>query len=91
VKGEATAWVDVYVRGLDLLTVRQGPPAAEPDLSDAGPGSDVDLGPLGAGKMLLRTIGPTAIAHPGGDAFVHVGGTISPAEVGAVAVGLRRS
>jgi hypothetical protein len=91
VKGEATAWVDVYVRGVDLLTVRQGPPAAEPDLSDAGPGSDVDLGPLGAGKMLLRTIGPTAMAHPGGEAFVHVGGTVSPAEVSAVAAGLRRS
>ena len=91
VQGEGTAWADVYVRGIDLLTIRQGAPAAEPDLSDAGPGSDTDLGTLGAGKMLLRTNGPTAIAHPAGEAFVHVGGTLSPAEVQVIAAGLRRS
>ena len=91
VQGEGTSWVDVYVRGIELLTVRQGAPAAEPDLSDAGPGSDVDLGPLGPGKLLVRTIGPTAIAHPGAETFVHVGGTLSPAEVRGIASGLRRS
>lgn len=91
VEGKGTAWADVYVRGIDLLTIRQGAPAAEPDLSDAGPGSDADLGALGAGQMLLRTNGPTAIARPGGEAFVHVGGTLSPAEVQSVAAGLRRS
>jgi hypothetical protein len=91
VQAEGTEWADVYIRGIDLLTVRQGPPAAEPDLSEAGPGSDADFGPLGAGKMLLRTTGPTAIAHPGGDSFVHVSGTISPAEVQAIASALRRS
>jgi len=91
VRGEGTSWVDVYLNGIDLLTIRQGAPAAEPDLSDAGAGSDVDLGPLGAGKMLLRTIGATAIAHPGGDGFVHVAGTLGPTDVQAVASGLRRS
>jgi hypothetical protein len=91
VQGEGTSWADVYVRGIDLLTIRQGAPSAEPELSDAGPGSDIDLGPLGAGKLLLRTIGPTAIAHPGAEAFVHVGGTLSPADVQAIASGLRRS
>ncbi|HJV09654.1 MAG TPA: hypothetical protein VJ653_08225 [Acidimicrobiales bacterium] len=92
VKGEGTGWVDVYVRGIDLLTIRQGPPAAEPDLSDdTGPGTDVDLGPLGAGTLFLRTIGPTAVAHPGDEAFVHVAGTVGPAEVQAVASGLRRT
>lgn len=91
VQGEGTSWVDVYVRGIDLITVRQGPPAAEPDLSDAGPGFDVDLGPLGAGKTLLRSIGPTVVAHPGAEAFVHVSGTVSPAELQALAAALRRS
>jgi hypothetical protein len=90
VQGEGTSWVDVYVRGIDLLTVRQGAPAAEPDLSEAGAGFDIELGPLGAGKLLLRTIGPTAVAHPGAEAFVHVTGTLSPAEVQGIAGGLRK-
>ena len=91
VEGTNTSWVDVYVRGIDLVTIRQGAPAAEPDLSEAGAGTDVDLGPLGAGKMLLRTIGPTAVGHPGAEAFVHVTGTVSPAEVQALASALRKS
>jgi len=90
VEGSGTSWVDVYVRGIDLITIRQGPPAAEPNLSDAGPGTDADLGTLGAGKMLLRTIGPTAVGHPGAEAFVHVTGTVSPAEVRALASALRK-
>jgi hypothetical protein len=91
VVGTGTSWVDVYVRGIDLVTIRQGAPAGEPDLSDAGTGADTDLGALGAGKMLLRTIGPTAIGHPGADAFVHVTGTLSPAEVQALASALQKS
>lgn len=90
VEGTGTSWVDVYVRGIDLITIRQGAPATEPDLSEAGPGSDADLGALGAGKLLLRTIGPTVIGHPGSDAFVHVAGTVSPAEVQALASGLQK-
>lgn len=88
--GTGTGWVDVYVRGVDLVTIRQGPPAAEPDLSDAGAGTDADFGPLGAGRLLLRTVGPTVIAHPGGDSFVHVAGTIAPAELTALASALRK-
>ena len=91
VEGKNTSWADVYVRGIDLVTIRQGAPAAEPELTEAGPGSDVDLGPLGAGKLLLRTIGPTVVGHPGAEAFVHVAGTISPAEVQALASSLRKS
>jgi hypothetical protein len=91
VAGAQSSHVDVYVRGIDVVTVRQGAPAAEPDMSDAGPGRDVDLGPLGAGRMLLRSIGPTVVAHPGAEAFVHVAGTVAPAEVQAIATALRRS
>lgn len=91
VEGTNTSWVDVYVRGIDLVTIRQGTPAAEPDLSEFGAGTDVDLGPLGAGKLLLRTIGPTVVAHPGAEAFVHVTGTTSPADVQALASGLQKS
>jgi hypothetical protein len=90
VEGTQTSWVDVYVRGIDLITIRQGPPAAEPDLSDAGPGSDATFGAMGAGKVLLRTNGASAVAHPGADAFVHVAGTVSPAEVQALASALRK-
>lgn len=91
IAGKQSSHVDVYVRGVDIVTVRQGAPAAEPDLSDAGPGRDIDLGTLGAGRVLLRSTGPTLIAHPGGDAFVHVAGTLSPGELQGIAAGLRRS
>jgi hypothetical protein len=91
VEGESTSHVDVYVRGADLITVRQGPPAAEPDSSNAPPGHDVDLGVLGAAKVVLGSTGPTVIAHPQGEAFVHVTGTVAPAELQAIAAGLRRA
>ncbi len=89
--GEGSSYIDVYVRGVDVVTVRQGDPGAEPDLSDSGPGRDTDLGPLGAGQTLLRTVGPTLIAHPGSTAFVHVAGSISPADLKGIAAGLRQS
>ena len=88
---EGASHVDVYVRGTDVLTVRQGAPAAEPDMTDAGEGRDADLGPLGQGSVVISSIGTTVVAHPGGDAFVHVAGTITPAQLQAVATSLRRS
>lgn len=91
VAGEGSSHVDVYVRGVDILTVRQGLPAGEPDLTDAGPGRGIDLGPLGTGQLLLRSIGPTLVAHPAAEAFVHVTGTLAPAELQAIAGSLRRS
>jgi hypothetical protein len=90
VEGKNISWVDVYVRGIDLVTIRQGAPEAEPDMSDIGPGTDVDLGSLGAGKLLLRTVGPTVVGHPGSEAFVHVAGTTSPADLQALASALRK-
>ena len=90
VERTSTSWVDVYVRGIDLITIRQGAPAAEPDMSEVGAGTDVDLGALGAGTLLLRTNGPTLVAHPGAEAFVHVTGTVSPADVQVVASTLRK-
>ena len=88
---EGPSHVDVYVRGTDLVTVRQGAPAAEPDMSDAGVGRDTDLGPLGQSSVVVSSIGTTVVAHPGGEAFVHVAGTVSPAELQALAGSLRRS
>ena len=72
VVGQGQSYVDVYVRGIDVVTLRQGPPAAEPELTDATPGREIDLGPLGTAQLLLRSVGPTLIAHPGGEAFVHI-------------------
>ena len=91
VAGQQSSHVDVYVRGVDLVTIRQGAPAAEPDLSEFGSGREIDLGTLGAGRILLRSIGPTLIAHPAGEAFVHLTGTLAPRELQAIAAGLRRS
>jgi hypothetical protein len=91
VVAEGPSYIDVYVRGIDIVTIRQGAPGAEPDLSDAGAGSDLDLGPLGAGKLLLRSVGPTLVAHPGSDGFVHVTGTLSPTELQGIAAGLHKA
>ena len=91
VAGQQSSHVDVYVRGVDMVTIRQGAPAAEPELTDAGPGREVDVGALGTGQMLLRSIGPTLVTHPGGEAFVHVAGTLAPGDLQAIATGLRRS
>ena len=88
---EGPSHVDVYVRGTDVLTVRQGAPAAEPDMGGAGEARDVDLGPLGQGSVVISSIGTTVVAHPGAEAFVHVAGTIAPVELEAVATALRRS
>jgi len=85
------SYVDVYVRGIDLVTVRQGLRAAEPDLIDANPGRELELGSLGTAQLLLRSVGPTLITHPGTDAFVHVTGSVSPADLQAIASGLRRA
>ncbi len=91
VAGKGSSYVDIYVRGIDIVTVRQGAPAGEPDLADAGPGRDVELGSLGSGKLLLRSVGPTFVAHPGSDAFVHVTGTLAPAELQRLATALRQT
>jgi hypothetical protein len=91
VTAEGISHVDVYVRGIDVVTVRQGPPAAEPDLTDAPPGREVELGALGAARVAVSSIGPTIVAHPGSEAFVHVTGTLSPADLQGIAGGLRRS
>jgi hypothetical protein len=90
VEGEGSSHVDVYVGGADLVTVRQGAPAAEPDLRDAGTGRDVDLGEVGQGQTFLRTIGPIVVAHPGSEAFVHVAGTLSSANLEGLARSLRQ-
>jgi hypothetical protein len=51
-------------------------------------GQDVGLGTLGTGKVVLGSIGPTVVAHPGADAFVHVTGTLTAAELEAIASAL---
>jgi hypothetical protein len=91
VAGANSTYMDVYVRGTDLVTVRQGAAAAEPDLSDASGGRDVDLGTLGRGKVVLGSIGPTVAAHPGSDAFVQVTGTLPGAQLQAIASALHPS
>jgi len=89
VVGKGPSHVDVYVRGIDVVTIRQGPVAAEPDLTDAGPGREAGLGALGTGQLVLRSVGPTFLTRPGADSFVHLTGSVSPAELESIASGLR--
>lgn len=91
VVGKGSSYVDVYVRGVDIITVRQGEPAAEPDLTDSGAGREVELGALGQGRLLVRSTGPTLVARPAGASFLHVTGTLAPADLQALASSLRRS
>jgi hypothetical protein len=86
-----SSYVDAYVRGADVLVVRQGPVAGEPDLTPAPPDGDpFDLGPLGPAQVHLSSVGPTVAARPGTDTYVDVSGTLSPAELRGVAAGLRQ-
>jgi hypothetical protein len=86
-----SAYVDLYVRGTDVVTVRQGPVAGEPDMSSsASSGDPIDGGPLGSAQLLLSAIGPTVTAHPTADTFVHVAGTLSPTDLEAVAAALHQ-
>ncbi len=71
-----TSWLDVYVRGIDFVVVQQGPSAAEPDSADATTARDVDLGPLGTGRLVLGAMGTTVVAHPAAEGFVQVTGTL---------------
>lgn len=76
-----TSWVDVYVDGIDFFVVHQGPVTAEPDSSDATTARDVELGSLGAGRVLLAGAGTTVVAHPVAEGFVHVSGTLPSARL----------
>ena len=91
VVAEGTSHVDVYVRDTDVVTVRQGAPAAEPDLSETGAGREAELGALGSGSVVVASTGTTVVAHPAGEGFVHVSGTVGPADLQRVAAALRRS
>ena len=86
------AQVDLYVRGVDIVVLRQGPLGGEPDLSSAAStGDPVDVGGLGTGQLMLSTIGPTIVAHPGGDRFVELSGTLPPAELGSLMASLHQA
>ncbi len=86
------SYVDVYVRGLDILVLRQGPAAGEPDVSSAASAGDpVDVGPLGSARLMLSSIGPIVAAHPGTDSFVQLTGTVAPTDLQAMAGGLHQS
>jgi hypothetical protein len=86
-----SSYVDLWVRGTDLVTVRQGPIGGEPDMSSsASSGDPVDGGPLGTAQLLLSAIGPTVTAHPNADTFVHVSGTLSPGALQTVTAALHQ-
>jgi hypothetical protein len=87
-----SGYVDVYVRGVDVLVVRQGPTAGEPDLSSAASaGAPVDAGALGPAQLMLSSIGPVIAAHPGTDTFVDLSGTGAPADLQALTGSLHQA
>ncbi|HEX3621371.1 MAG TPA: hypothetical protein VHT97_03550 [Acidimicrobiales bacterium] len=87
-----SSYVDLYVKGNDILVVRQGATESEPDISSAASAGDpVDLGPLGSAQLMLSSIGPIVAAHPGTDTFVQMTGTMSPADLQALTGGLHQA
>jgi hypothetical protein len=88
-KDPVTSWVDVYVNGVDFFVVHQGPVAAEPDSSDAGAAREVELGPLGAGRILFGGVGPTVVAHPVAEGFVQVSGPLPSGRLQEITRGLQ--
>jgi hypothetical protein len=85
------SYVDVYVSGANVLTIHQGPSAAEqaPDSSDpTAQTASVDA--LGAVETRTALNGNTLIAHPASQAdwFVHVSATVSLAELEQLAAPL---
>lgn len=85
----STSYVDVYVKGIDVLILHQGPNVAEPDTSSAASSGDpVTLAPLGSAQVMLSSIGPIVEGHPTPDTFIQLSSTLSPADTQAAVAGL---
>jgi hypothetical protein len=87
-------YVDVYVKGNDVLVVQQGAKEAEqvPDASDPTK-QTAPLGPLGTVELRTGLTGTQIAAHPStpANSFVHVAGSAPLAQLKQVAATLRVS
>ena len=81
--------IEVWVSGLDMLVVEQGPVAAE-GTADTTSGRTVELGALGQGTLVLGAGGNVVVAHPDEGRFVRVTATRSEADLVLLAGGLSR-
>lgn len=81
--------VDVWVDGTDLLVVEQGATLGGRAPFQLGGHSDVDLGSLGSGEVLLDPRGNEVRTLLGSGGFLVVSGTLPPDELVDVARSLR--
>jgi hypothetical protein len=85
----STAVDDVFGRGPDVIVVEQGQTAGARALAPPSGGQDVDLGPLGRGRLVLSATAPSVTAVLSNNSFVRVSGTVPPEDLMAVARSLR--
>ena len=78
-----TAVDDVFVRGADALIIEQGQTGAAPFQPPSG--TDIDLGRLGRGRLVLSATASSVTALPNRSSFVRVSGTVPPQELTVVA------
>lgn len=83
-----TSWIDVYTRGNDLVTLRQGAAGEEPAEVDTTNAIDATAGPLGAAKLVVGINGTKLIVGDTGGRFVQLTGTVSVQEITALATSL---
>ncbi|HVT78888.1 MAG TPA: hypothetical protein VHD87_17740 [Acidimicrobiales bacterium] len=87
--GVVTSVDDVYVAGVDFVTVEQGETASGAAMA-APSGTPVTLGRLGRGKLHVSPIGSSvAVLTKTTGSFVRVTGTVAPSHLVALARALR--
>jgi hypothetical protein len=79
--GTKTSFVDVYTRGSDVIVVRQGLAGNEPETISTAQATEIDLGALGRGQLVLGANAATAVVADTGGRFVHVQGTVRVEEL----------
>jgi hypothetical protein len=85
------SWIDVYTRGSDVVTVRQGVAGAEPAQIDTTSAIDTPVGDLGTGQLVVGAIGNKIVVTNINDRFVQLVGTTPAAELTAMATSLKLS
>jgi hypothetical protein len=79
---------DVFVRGADFIVLQQGSTLNGATFAPPANAVGIDLGPLGAGQLLIAGAGTTVVAEPGNHkGFVRLSGTLAPGEL----VGMMRA
>jgi len=89
--GLVTAVDDVFVRDADVIVVEQGETVGGVAFQAPTGGTEVDLGQLGRGQLVLSPLASSLTALVGKSSFVRVSGTVPPGELLSVAGALTRA